>query len=149
MTERRKAREIAVQTRYEMAQRGVGFQDPLLANLERRGGGAAVRAYAERLLRTLAEHGDEITSRIAAALSNWSLERVALVDRCILEIGCAEILYFQDVPMRVVINEAVEIAKKFSTDESGAFVNGILDRVARTEATQPRPADGENLEEGS
>jgi N utilization substance protein B len=56
-----------------------------------------------------------------------------MVDRCILEIGCAEILYFDDVPLPVLINEAVEIARKFSTEESGAFVNGVLDRIARAE----------------
>ena len=134
MSERRKAREIAVQVLYEMAQTEVPYPTPLATNLERRGGGEAVRVYAERLLRSVAEHRDEITSRLRAALSNWSLERVALVDRCILELGAAEILYFHDVPLKVVMNEAVEIARKFSTDESGAFVNGVLDRIAHGEA---------------
>lgn len=133
MSERRKAREIAVQTLYEMAHTEVPYPGPLAANLERRGGGPAVRAYAERVLATVQAHRDEITERLRAALQNWSLERVAMVDRCILEIGCAEILYFEDVPLRVLINEAVEIARKFSTEESGAFVNGVLDRIARAE----------------
>ena len=65
------------------------------------------------------------------ALENWDLQRVALVDRCVLEVGAAEILYFPDVPLRVIIDEAVDVVRKFSTDESGAFVNGVLDRIAR------------------
>ena len=57
-----------------------------------------------------------------------------MVDRCVLEIGAAEILKYDDVPVAVVIDEAVAIVRKFSTDESGAFVNGVLDRIARTRA---------------
>ena len=92
-------------------------------------------SYAERVLNTIAAHRDEIHAQLRAALANWSLERVALVDRCVLEVGCAEILYHEDVPLRVALDEAVEIARKFSTHESGAFVNGVLDRIAQS----PRP----------
>jgi N utilization substance protein B len=137
------AREIVVQTLYEMAHTEVPYPRPLATNLERRGGGPAVQAYADRLLRTIQEHREVIAERLRGALSNWSLDRVAMVDRCILEVGCAEILYFQDVPLRVLINEAVEIARKFSTAESGGFVNGVLDRIARTEQRAGEVPGGE------
>lgn len=133
MSERRKAREIAVQTLYEIAHTEEPYPRALGDNMERRGGGATVQGYAERLLRTVGAHRDEITRCLREALVNWSLERVALVDRCVLEVGCAEILYFEDVPVAVVIDEAVDIARKFSTHESGAFVNGILHKIAHRE----------------
>ena len=139
MTDRRKAREVAVQTLYEIAHTEEDYPRALAANLERRNGGTNVHTYAERLLRTVAEHRDQIAALLAATLENWSLERVSMVDRCVLEVACAEILFFPDVPRAVAIDEAVEIARKFSTEESGAFVNGVLDRVARTQG-EPRQA---------
>lgn len=131
MSDRRVAREVAVQTLYEIAHTEEPFERALESNLERRHGNAAVRAYAARLLTTVDAHRDAIHAQMAGAIDNWSIERVAMVDRCVLELGCAEILYFPDVPVAVVIHEAVEIARKFSTDESGPFVNGVLDRIAR------------------
>ena len=139
MAARRLAREIAVQTLYEMAQAETPWAHALRSNLERREGGDAEQSYARRVLETIEARGDEIRQRIDAALENWAWERVALVDRCVLQVGCAEILAFPDVPLRVSIDEAVEIARKFSTEESGAFVNGVLDRVARD---AQRPDDG-------
>jgi N utilization substance protein B len=134
VTDRRKAREVAVQTLYEIAHTEAPFAAALASNVERRAGNEAVRAYAERLLGAVAANRDEITAKLAAAIDNWSLERVALVDRCVLEVGCAEILYFPDVPVAVAIDEAVAVVRTFSTDESGAFVNGVLDRIARAAA---------------
>lgn len=136
MSDRRKAREIAVQTLYEIAHTEEPYARALRDNLERRGGGETVGGYADRLLQTVAAHRDEISRCLREALTNWSLERVALVDRCVLEIGCAEILYFDDVPMQVVIHEAVDIVRKFSTHESGAFVNGILHKIAHRESAE-------------
>jgi len=130
LSDRRVAREVVVQTLYEIAHTEESYGRALDSNIERRRGSAAVRAFADRLLQAIAEHRDEIRAQLAGAIENWSLERVALVDRCVLEVGCAELLYFPDVPVAVVIHEAVDIARKFSTDESGPFVNGILDRVA-------------------
>lgn len=135
MGDRRLAREIAVQTLYEIAHTEETFERAWRTNVERRAAGDDVARYAERLLATVTAHRDAIQVQLRAALANWSLERVALVDRCVLEVGCAEILYHEDVPVKVALDEAVEIARKFSTTESGAFVNGVLDRIAQT----PRP----------
>ena len=134
MSDRRLAREVAVQSLYEIAHTEESFERALESNLERREGNPAVRGYAARLLEAVGTHRDEIQARLAASIDNWSLERVAMVDRCVLEVATAEILYFSDVPAAVAIDEAVTIVRKFSTQESGPFVNGVLDRIARTAA---------------
>ena len=134
MSDRRVAREIAVQTLYEISFGEERYPGALAANLERRSASAAVQAYADRLLRAVEDNRAAIDARITAALDNWTFERVALVDRCVLQVGCAEILCFEDVPIAVAISEAIAVAKKFSTEESGGFVNGVLDRIARAVA---------------
>ena len=134
---RRLAREIAVQTLYEMTQSGAPLRQALSDNLARRNGDEGAADYAQRLLDVIAARTNEIRSCIDVALANWSWDRVALVDRCVLQIATAEILAFPDIPVRVSIDEAVEIARKFSTDDSGAFVNGVLDRVARESQAGP------------
>ena len=73
---------------------------------------------------------------MGALAQNWSLERMAVVDRNILRLGCYELLFVDDIPERATINEAVELAKRFSTAQSGAFVNGILDRVQKQGPSQ-------------
>jgi len=90
---------------------------------------AAVRLFAEPLIRGAIEHraeADEIIQRFA---QNWSLHRIAAVDRNILRLAIFEMFHREDIPPVVSINEAVDIAKKFSTQDSGKFVNGLLDRV--------------------
>ncbi len=74
---------------------------------------------------------DMIDDKIRASASNWSIDRMAVVDRNILRISVYELLYISDIPVKVTINEAIEIAKKFGVEESGSFVNGILDRIVK------------------
>ncbi len=73
---------------------------------------------------------EDLDQRITRASTNWRLERMARVDRNLLRLGAWELLHRVDVPRAVVLDEAVELAKRFGTEESGAFVNGVLDRVA-------------------
>lgn len=89
----------------------------------------AVRTFAEPLIRGTLEHLPEIDEKIKEHAKNWELPRMAVVDRNILRLAIFEMLYRDDIPPVVSINEAVDIAKRFSTDESGRFVNGILDKV--------------------
>ena len=86
--------------------------------------------YAEALVRGVLDKKDAIDRVIEISSDNWSVERMPLVDRNILRIAVYEMRY-SDVPFKVAIDEAVELAKRFGTDESGAFVNGILDRMHR------------------
>ena len=90
-----------------------------------------VHAFATNLLLHATEHAEEIDTSAAAMAKNWSWERIARIDRLILRLALAEMLYIEEIPVRVSINEAIELAKSYSTDKSYAFVNGVLDGVVR------------------
>ncbi|MCP4449123.1 MAG: transcription antitermination factor NusB [Myxococcales bacterium] len=87
-------------------------------------------SFAEGIVDNAREHMAEIDEEVQSASKNWRLERMSTVDRNILRLAAAELMYDESVPTKVVINEAIELAKRFGTTESPAFVNGILDRVA-------------------
>lgn len=89
----------------------------------------AIRLFAEPLIRGTLEHQVELDERIKKFAKNWDLHRMAVVDRNVLRLAIYEMLYREDIPPIVSINEAVDIAKKFSTEDSGKFVNGILDKI--------------------
>ena len=86
-------------------------------------------AYGKKLYKMVIKIKDELDDLIKARSKNWSINRITLLDRLILRMSLAEMIYEDDVPPKVSITEGVEIAKYFSTDESGSFVNGILDSV--------------------
>jgi N utilization substance protein B len=88
-------------------------------------------AYADDLVRVLEESLHEIDARIEQAAEHWKLERIATTDKSVLRLGAAELLFMAGTPARVVIDESVDIARKYGREESGRFVNGVLDRVAR------------------
>jgi len=97
---------------------------------------AAVRLFAEPLIRGAVQFRDEADELIKKHAKNWELHRIAAVDRNILRLAIYEMLHRDDIPPVVSINEAVDIAKKFSTQDSGKFVNGILDKV-KSELLRP------------
>lgn len=90
---------------------------------------AATQAFAEPLIRGTLEHAAEIDAEIKKHAKNWDIHRMAVVDRNVLRLAIYEMLHREDIPPVVSINEAVDIAKRFSTEESGKFVNGILDKI--------------------
>ncbi len=90
---------------------------------------ASLRLFAEPLIHGVLEHRDKLDEEIRKYAKNWDLRRMAVVDRNVLRLAIYEMLFRHDIPPVVSINEAVDIAKKFSTEDSGKFVNGILDRV--------------------
>ncbi|MCB1086801.1 MAG: transcription antitermination factor NusB [Verrucomicrobiae bacterium] len=96
-----------------------------------------VREFATELLRGLMPHLTEIDERIATASENYALQRLAAVDRNLLRLAVYEILFRDDIPAPVSINEAVEIAKDFGTEESPKFVNGLLDRIRKESLPPP------------
>jgi N utilization substance protein B len=87
--------------------------------------------FARELVKGVTAHRGEIDSRLAGASRNWRLGRMDRVDRNVLRLGAYELLFLDDVPAKVAINEAVELAKEFGAEHSGAFVNGILDALRR------------------
>ena len=89
----------------------------------------AIREFADPLIHGTLEHRDEADGLIKKHAKNWELHRIAAVDRNVLRLAIYEMLHREDIPPVVSINEAVDIAKKFSTQDSGKFVNGILDKV--------------------
>ena len=88
------------------------------------------QVFARELVAAATERSAAVDELITTASKNWRIERMSRVDRNILRLGACELLAFRDVPVKVVINEAVELAKRFGTAESSAFVNGVLDRIA-------------------
>lgn len=93
--------------------------------------------YATELVDGLVEHHDALDQRIAQQTENWRVERMSLVDRNIIRVGAYELCYRPDIPAEVVINEALEVARRYSTDESTPFINGILDGIAKNIAKRP------------
>jgi N utilization substance protein B len=100
--------------------------------------------YAEILLAGVQEKKEEINKLISRHAENWRLERMSVIDRNILRLAVFELYYRDDVPATVIINEAVEIAKRYSTDDSAPFINGILDGMVRAGA-RPRIKDNNGL----
>jgi transcription antitermination factor NusB len=125
---RRKAREIVLQALYELEFSDRTGEEILEDQVGRRLSSAETVDYARDLFRRTVEHLDDLDRRIAAALQNWELARVSIIDKNILRFALAEILFFPHVPSKVIINEAIEIAHKYSSKDAGRFVNGILDR---------------------
>jgi N utilization substance protein B len=129
---RRRAREYALQILFQIDFKSQeisrnDFEDFWLDKNE----SEDVRKFTEELVRGTIERLDEIDSRLAEVAENWVLKRMAAVDRNILRFAAFEILYRKDIPPAVTINEAVEIAKKFSSSEAAPFINGILDKLAK------------------
>ena len=131
---RRKAREYALQLlfRVDFTENSIARKD-FEEFLEDKSEAPEVVHFAENLVRGTIEHISEIDQMIAGVAENWMLDRIAAVDRNILRVAAYEILYKKDIPPAVSINEALEIAKKFSSKEAASFLNGILDRLAKKE----------------
>jgi len=89
----------------------------------------ADKEFANNLINQVFLHENELDELIKGKVDNWDLSRIALIDRILLRMGICEILYFSDIPPKVSINEAIEIAKVYSTSSSGKFINGILDAI--------------------
>jgi N utilization substance protein B len=90
---------------------------------------ADVRAFAEGLARGVRENLEEIDRLIQTSSEHWRIERMPLVDRNILRLAVFELLHRPEIPERVTLNEAIELGKRFSTEDSGAFINGVLDQI--------------------
>lgn len=124
---RRLARERVLQILYahELSDRDLDELFFDLAQKELSENEAALE-FAKELVREFTTHREEIDKQITERLSNWDFRRVALIDRLLIQIGLTELLFFPDIPPKATINELIEIAKDYSTAESGKFINGLL-----------------------
>ena len=132
MRKRTRSRELALQLLYQIDARG----DDIMATMDQffegeEANDEEVRAFARELVNGTRGATDEIDEILTAAAENWRLNRMALVDRNILRMAVFEMLHIDEIPSKVTINEAIELGKRFSTKQSGSFINGILDRIRR------------------
>ena len=143
MGKRREGREAAVQFLYQFDVNRLPLEAALAAFWKLRmvpgkgGSSTKTRAFTEKIVKGVQAHSEAIDACISQYTTNYDLHRIAIVDRNILRVGIYELRHCADVPPVVSINEAIEIAKRFGSEESGSFVNGILDRVR---GDLPRPA---------
>jgi len=149
---RREGREAAIQFLYQRDLGGGAGASDLEAFYAFRGLSPSARRFCEGLVRGLLENSGSIDEALRAHSQNYELERLSAVDRNILRLAIHEMLFCPDIPPVVSINEAIDIAKKYSTEESGRFVNGVLDRIKATlnrpdrtpAAMPPSSGEGEN-----
>jgi len=138
---RNKARKRAFQILFEAEQRGVDPKTAMadwirLARTDDRQ--PPVTEYTMQLVEGYTAHAERIDELLAGHSVGWSLDRMPVVDRNVLRLGTYELLWEDDVPDAVVLDEAVQLAKEFSTDESPSFVNGLLGRLMELKPTLPR-----------
>ena len=126
MRRRTRAREIAVQFLYQLDLRGDEVLEFLPEYVEHETTDKEVRDFTIRLVQGSRRHQTETDSRLRDVTRNWDLSRMATLDRNVLRMAVFELLHCPDIPPKVTINEAIDLAKRYSTADSGAFVNGIL-----------------------
>lgn len=129
MRKRTRARELALQALYQLDLRGVEVLGDVGRFLSDSASEPEVRRFARRLIDGVWEHRARLDQTIGEVAENWEVHRMAVVDRNVLRLASFELLFLDDVPPKVAINEAIDLAKRYSTTDSGAFVNGILDRI--------------------
>jgi transcription antitermination factor NusB len=132
MRKRTKAREYVLQMLYQVDITGGNWQETLESfwkSNEQEDIISELKDFSAELLGGVVQNLQEIDKKISQYAANWQLERMAFVDRNIMRLGCFELLFREDIPPKVAINEAVELAKKYSGLESGKFVNAILDQI--------------------
>lgn len=130
MSNRREARERTLQALYAL-EVGGGDAVDITTDLirDRLSEDAEVRSFAVKLFLRTTDLTEEADSIVETYTKNWELSRIALIDRILLRMAICELLQFEDIPPKVSINEVIDIAKRYSTDRSGQFINGILDAV--------------------
>ncbi|MCK4448740.1 MAG: transcription antitermination factor NusB [Candidatus Marinimicrobia bacterium] len=129
MRERRAAREVTLQAMYAQELTENTIQVVESDVIDRSELSEELKKFSIELFESSTAHKEELDKYIKEKSKNWDFDRIAIIDRLIIRMAICEFLYFDDIPSKVSISEAIEIAKNFSTDDSSAFVNGILDAV--------------------
>lgn len=130
MGARTTGREAALQMIFALEANGGGAERVITQFWRETPGDPEGREYAERMVRGIASDLEKLDAVIRKASTNWRIERMGRVDRNVLRLGAWELAQTDDVPRAVILDEAVELAKRFGSEDSGSFVNGVLDRIA-------------------
>jgi len=126
---RREARELALQLLYAMELNPIDIEEGLHLSRENSRASEGVRLFAEELVAGVMANRSAIDKKIRGQSKNWAISRMAKVDLNILRLALFELMFREDIPRNVTINEAIEVAKKFGSEESSAFINGMLDEM--------------------
>lgn len=140
MGARSSGREAALQMLFALEASGAVLAQVLRDFWREFPGDAEGRPYAESLVRSVMEERADLDARIGKASANWRVERMTRVDRNVLRIGTWELLHEHETPRAVILDEAVELAKRFGTEDSGPFVNGVLAKIADDCGRPPEPS---------
>jgi N utilization substance protein B len=142
MGKRRRARELALQVLFHMEFNSGDGNEAFDLVCECFGPPEDIRPFSRQLVLGVWEKKDELDALISRSSINWRLERMSRVDKNILRLAAFEVLYMKDIPPKVSIDEAVELGKKYGTEDSGAFINGVLDKIYAYVARKRREKDG-------
>lgn len=129
MGKRRKSRELVLQVLYQLE---IGRQDPHQAIAQLREHFSEKEEnddFSERFVLGVLEHGKEIDRLLEQCSENWRLDRMTVIDRAILRMATFELLYCEEIPPKVALNEAIDLGKRYGSEGSGSFINGILDQI--------------------
>jgi N utilization substance protein B len=129
---RRRAREYALQLLFQIDVTNTEFSDEVFEDFwEGIKEDNDIKEFTRDIVMGACKNLDKIDAIISKTARHWTIERMAIVDRSILRAATYELLYRADIPRKVIINEAIEISKKYSTEDSASFINGILDKIQR------------------
>lgn len=142
MKKRTRARELALQALYQLDLQGDDFIPEISNFVNDEEEDAGISHFAIKIVKGVVVEIEAIDETIREVAQNWDIERMAVIDRNILRMATHEILNMDEIPPKVSINEAIELGKRFSTKNSGSFINGILDRI-KTRAAEAEAAEDE------
>jgi len=129
MGKRRHSRELALKFLYQFELNAGNLDEQLPSFIERESGEGEIGRFAMELVRSTIDRKKEIDTRLEKCAANWTLDRMAVIDRNILRMAACELLFHKDIPPKVTIDEALEIAKKYGGADSSDFINGVLDQI--------------------
>ena len=138
MGKRRKSRELALQVLYHWDITGQDAAKTLVQFQEHFSPTQGRDEFAERIIQGVLTHREEIDRLVESSSDNWRLERMTVIDRNLLRLATFELIYCDDIPPKVTLNEAVDLGKRFGSEESSAFVNGILDRIQKEKVPETK-----------
>ncbi|MCX7991307.1 MAG: transcription antitermination factor NusB [Proteobacteria bacterium] len=138
MKNRRKARENAIKILYQLEMSGYSPEECIRIYWEGQDEKEEVKDYSNYIVRGVSANIKDIDEKIQSLSKNWILDRMHKVDKAILRLSAFELLFIEDVPFKVAIDEAIELAKKFGTEESKKFINGILDKFYKKFVTNKK-----------